>query len=215
MKKDKLITRARLVSGLKVRENEGDAESRVIVGYAIVFNEPSEVLWEDSRGWPVREVIAPEAVSKKFLDKQDIKLTMFHNRELVLGRSKNGEGTLSYTIDDKGVRFECEMPHTADGDKALDLVRRGDISGCSFAFSTYYFDSDCVEPVDSKDSAGDVLLMRVKKIRYIDDFTLALDPAYPQTEVNNRELIELAKQPDDETWKSTVAEMRKDSIFNL
>jgi hypothetical protein len=57
--------------------------------------------------------------------------------------------------------------------------------------------------------------MRVKKIRYIDDFTLALDPAYPQTEVNNRELIELAKQPDDETWKSTVAEMRKDSIFNL
>ena len=117
---------------LHVREAaEGEKESRTI---------PSAPLY-DYDDEEAREVIAPEAITKELLDGCDIKMTMFHDRQLILARSKNGSGTLTYTVDDKGVAFEFEAPHTADGDKALELVRRGDIAGCSFMFTTHYYDS--------------------------------------------------------------------------
>ena len=110
-------------SQLFIRE-EGKGESRVIAGYAILFNSPSEPLWQDEDS-EAREVIAPEAITADFLNRQDIKMTMFHDRQLILARSKNGEGSLSYKVDEKGVSFEFEAPRTVDGDKALELVRRG------------------------------------------------------------------------------------------
>ncbi|MBQ9711574.1 MAG: HK97 family phage prohead protease, partial [Bacteroidales bacterium] len=125
---------------LHVREaGEGEAPGRTISGYAILFNTPSEPIWDDEDG-EAREVISPEAVTRELLDSSDIKMTMFHDRQLILARSNRGSGTLSYEIDGKGVRFEFEAPNTADGDKALELVRRGDLAGCSFMFSTYYWE---------------------------------------------------------------------------
>ena len=140
--KDAIITRLlHTVTDLRVREaNEGEAESRTITGYAILFNAPSAPLY-DYDDEEAREVIAPGAVTKELLDGCDIKFTMFHDRQLILARSKNGAGTLSYGVDDKGVYFEFDAPNTVDGDKALELVRRGDITGCSFMFSTHYYDS--------------------------------------------------------------------------
>ena len=104
---------------LHVREAaEGEAPSRTITGYAILFNTPSEPLWSDDDS-EAREMIAPGAVSQEFLDSQDIKMTMFHDNHLLLARSDKGEGTLTYSIDDKGVAFEFDAPNTVDGDKAL------------------------------------------------------------------------------------------------
>ena len=83
------------VTDLQVREAaEGEAASRTITGYAILFNVPSAPLYsyDDEEA---REVIAPGAVTKELLDGCDIKMTMFHNRQLILARSKNGAGTLS------------------------------------------------------------------------------------------------------------------------
>ena len=125
---------------------------------------------------------------------------MFHNRQLILARSKNGVGTLSYTVDEKGVAFEFEAPNTADGDKALELVRRGDISGCSFMFTTHYYDSGyvtrSVERVDGKT----MITYTVNIITGVYDFTLAADPAYPDTncEVEARELIRELREPKPE-----------------
>lgn len=140
-KKEQLVKRVlrTAVADLKIREAGGEGESRVITGYAILFNTPSDPLWSDEES-EAREVIAPEAITKELLDGCDIKLTMFHDRHLILGRSRQGSGTLSYTVDEKGVMFECEMPKTVDGDKALELVRRGDLAGCSFMFTTRYYD---------------------------------------------------------------------------
>ena len=47
--------------------------------------------------------------------------------QLILGRSNKGKGTLSYKVDEVGVLFWADMPRTADGDKALELIARGDI----------------------------------------------------------------------------------------
>lgn len=192
--KNEIITRMlHTVSDLHVREaGEGEAPSRTITGYAVLFNTPSVPLYsyDDEEAF---EVISPSAITREFLDQCDIKMTMFHNRQLILARSRNGEGTLSYDVDEKGVSFRFDAPNTADGDKALEMIRRGDISGCSFMFSTHYFDeayvSRDIERVDGKTR----ITYTVKRITNIYDFTLAADPAYPDTSCET-EARELAKE---------------------
>lgn len=182
------ITKRELFSNepLQIREREDGQESRTIVGHAILFNAPSVALYEDERE-EVREVILPTAVTQDLLDESDVKMTMFHDRQLILARSNKGKGTLSYKIDEKGVAFEFEAPHTADGDKALELVKRGDIAGCSFAFSTYYRDEEYVSCRTEAVGGKMVSTYSVKRMTGIYDFTLAADPAYPETDCSNRE----------------------------
>lgn len=193
-KTQQIKTRQRATnSPLAVLTREDGSKSRTIEGYAIVFNEASVPLWDDDEGRAV-EVIAPGAVTRELLDASDIKMTMYHNREKILARSHNGEGTLSYEIDERGVKFRFDAPETPNGDEALALVERGDISGCSFAFSTRYFDDSCVSCDVSRDGDKTVETYTVRSILGIYDFTLAADPAYEQTEVSKRELYDDFKE---------------------
>lgn len=116
MKKKRTIA---IVSGLRIREATDGAESRTIEGYALKFGVRSRLLCDWWNNY--YEVLEPGCVTREMLDKQDIKLTMFHDRQLVLARSNKGNGTLSYEVDKVGVKFWAEMPHTVDGDKALEL----------------------------------------------------------------------------------------------
>ena len=203
------------VADLRVREAvEGEVASRTITGYAILFGVPSAPLY-DYDDEEAREIIAPTAVTKELLDGCDIKMTMFHDRQLILARSKNGAGTLSYGVDDKGVYFEFDAPNTADGDKALELVRRGDISGCSFMFTTHYYDEAYVSRDVQRVNGKTIVTYTVNVITGIYDFTLAADPAYPDThcEAEARELVnelrtkaEPAKNTDK--MREQVREMR-------
>lgn len=192
-----------LVADLKLREAPDGGESRVIEGYALKFGVRSRLLcdWWDY----YYEVLEPGCVTREMLDAQDIKLTMFHDRQLILARSNKGTGTLNYEIDAVGVKFWAEMPHTVDGDKALELVQRGDIAGCSFCYSTDEQDSEnavSYERIDEKTEGGeDILVRHVKRIDAVYDFTLAADPAYEQTSVTRREVEEAGvdlseKQPE-------------------
>jgi len=216
MNKTQIVKRTMLtVTDLHVREAGEGEQSRTIVGYAILFNTPSAPLWQDEDS-EAREVIAPEAITKEVLDGCDIKMTMFHDRQLILARSRNGQGTLSYTVDEKGVAFEFEAPNTVDGDKALELVKRGDISGCSFMFTTRYYDDACVERSAKTVNGYTTIIYRVKAVTGVYDFTLAADPAYPDTSVEAREFVtELKKdgEPEqtvqDEKYREQVSEMRQ------
>ena len=203
--KNDLVRREVVVTELHVREaGEGEAASRTIVGRAILFNTPSAPLWSDDEE-EAREIIAPEAITKELLDGCDIKFTMFHDRQPILARSNKGTGTLSYTVDDKGVAFEFEAPNTVDGDKALELVKRGDLAGCSFAFSTHYWDESFVSrTVEVRDGRA-YITYTVKAVTGVYDMTLAADPAYPDTSVEAREfardLREAAKPEAPDTTK--------------
>lgn len=203
-------------SELRVCEDKEGKKCRTITGYAILFNTPSVPLWEDDEE-EAREVIAPEAVTREFLDGCDVKMTMFHDRQLILARSKNGAGTLSYTVDERGVAFSFDAPNTADGDKALELVRRGDISGCSFAFRTHYYDRSYVERSVERVDGKTKITYTVRSMIGIYDFTLAADPAYPDTncEAEARELVSHLREPEEEPKKENekmreqVQEMRR------
>ena len=179
---------------LSVREAAPDAEgeSRTITGTAIVFNAESEVL--DDWGMRFREVIKPEAATMEFLNTQDIKMNMLHDRQLTIARCNKGEGSMRLSVDDHGVNFEFEAPKCDIGDRCLEMVRRGDYSGCSFEFYPDEYD------VEEREGGKDVKITH-RKFRAITALTIGLDPAYKQTSVNAREL-----QEQTDTFKARKAE---------
>lgn len=192
-----------VMADLHIREAASGEESRIIEGYALKFGVRSRLLCDWWNNY--YEVLEPGCVTREMLDRQDIKLTMFHDRQLILARSNKGTGTLNYEVDAVGVRFWAEMPHTVDGEKALELVGRGDIAGCSFCYSTDEGDSEnavSYERLKEKTENGeDILLRHVKRIDSVYDFTLATDPAFEQTTVSRREVeeagVDLRKQADE------------------
>lgn len=191
---------------LHVRESEGGSESRTIEGYVLKFGVRSVLL----RDWwnPYYEILEPGCVTREMLDKCNIPLTMFHDRELVIARSKNGKGTLSYTVDGLGTQFNANVARTADGDKALELVRRGDLDGCSIVYSTDEMDPEAVtyEASGEKDADGnDILLRHVWRIDSITDFTLTGNAAYEQTECVAREA------PDGYTFDRKAMKMVREA----
>ena len=191
---------------LRVRESEGGSDSRTIEGYVLKFGVRSVLLHD---WWnPYYEILEPGCVTREMLDKCNIPLTMFHDRELVIARSKNGKGTLSYTVDGLGTQFNADVARTADGDKALELVRRGDLDGCSFVYSTDEMDPEAVtyEASGEKDADGnDILLRHVWRIDSITDFTLTGNAAYEQTECVAREA------PDGYTFDRTAMKMVREA----
>ena len=177
---------------LAVREASADAqgESRTIVGTAIVFNRESQVL--DDWGERFKEIILPEAVTMAFLNTQDVKLNLLHDRKMTIARCNKGEAnsSLRLSVDQNGVNFEFDAPKCDLGDRALELVRTGVYSGCSFEFKP----KDYEKRVD-----GDMVTITHRAFEYLNALTLGMDPAYSQTSVNVREMKEEVAADDEET----------------
>ena len=181
------------MKNLEIRSFGGDAapkiEGRTIEGYAIVFNQRSEVMLDWSAEEGLRrfvEVVSPTAISDNLLQQSDIKALVEHNRQRLLARYNKGKGTLELTIDEHGLRYTFDAPNTADGDYAVEMVSRGDISGSSFAFRVKNEDTTWVKD-------GKLWVRTINKFSSIHDVTITTDPAYTQTEVNVRSLEEMEK----------------------
>ncbi|MCM1029740.1 MAG: HK97 family phage prohead protease [Pseudoflavonifractor sp.] len=188
---------------------EGEAASRRIEGRAILFDTESLPL-EDSETRLVVETIAPGAVTRDLLDSSDIKMNLDHDNRRLLARSVGGEGTLEYDVDDQGVSFAFDAPRTADGDIVLELVRRGDLRGCSFCFATDYSDPARVSVTRRRGEDGrETVAIRHLAMTAIYDFAITADPAYPDTEVAARALGSLAKPAEEEQPTRRLTEATK------
>ena len=178
---------------LAIREAQGsqEGESRTITGTAIVFNAESEVL--DDWGERFTEVILPSAATMEFLNRCDIKMNMLHERDLTIARCNKGQGSMRLSVDERGVNFEFEAPNCDLGDRCLEMVRRGDYSGCSFEFYPKDYEVERTTGADGKD---EVKIIH-KEFEYIGALTIGMDPAYRQTTVNARELSK-TQETDEE-----------------
>ena len=182
------------VSGLHVREAGNGEKSRTIEGHAVVFGVRSVNLtpWSDYR--EVYEVIEPGSITLDLLNRSDVVLTAFHDRTAILGRWRQGKGTLSLELDQRGLMIRCTLAETSRADELLSAIERGDISGMSFSFRANEEDSEngvsyerlVLEDHDNKQ----VWLRHVKRIDALYDVTIAGHPAYPQTDVAQREIEE-------------------------
>ena len=187
---------------LAIREAAQDAqsESRTITGTAIVFNRESQEL--DDWGERFKEIILPEACSMAFLNTQDVKLNLLHDRQLTIARCNKGDAnaSLRLSVDANGVNFEFDAPRCDLGDRALELVRTGVYSGCSFEF----------RPKDyEKKVEGDSVTIIHRSFERLGAITLGMDPAYTQTSVNVRELIKAQPQKTEEEIQREKAEQEQ------
>ena len=104
---------------------EGDGNT--FVGYAAMFNSPSEPL-------PFTERIAPGAFAKSLRNrKRDVRLYVNHNSDMVLASKRSG--TLRLTEDDKGLRVEADLPNTTAANDLRELMRTGVVGKMSFGFT--------------------------------------------------------------------------------
>ena len=195
--------------GLQLREpQEGQTESREIEGRPIVFGVRSVNLtpWSSTR--KVYEVLEPGCISRELLQKSDVVLNLNHNSDVVnvLGRYRNNpeRDTLKLEMRGDGIDCRCELPKTNNANDTLELIKRGDITGMSFAFSDDYEDTEngvSYERTNDVEDGKEVWLRHVKRINGLYDVSIVTHPAYEQTSVATREASEAIDKAIEEQLK--------------
>ena len=180
--------------GLQVREpQEGQEMSREIEGRPIVFGVRSVNLtpWSSTR--KVYEILEPGCISRELLQKSDVILNLNHSNMVpdVLGRYRGTDkDTLTLELRGDGIDCRCDLPKTNNANDALELIRRGDINGMSFAFEDDWEDTEngvSYERTNDTEDGKEVWLRHVKKITGLYDVAIVTHPAYEQTSVGMRE----------------------------
>ena len=157
-----------------------------------VYGVPSEPL---AQLGGAREQIAPGAF-EGVLD-SDVRALLNHDANEVLGRTKSG--TLRLSDEQRGLRFELDLPDLPLGDNVRSAVKRGDIDGASFRFV-----------VADEDWNGDV--RTVTKVKELHDVTIATYPAYASASIELRtrnqpkELVVEDKEQVDSAAEETPVE---------
>lgn len=164
-----------------------DKESRRVEGYALVFGSESRDL-----GGMV-EVIAPGSLDGVLAD-SDVKCWLNHDESRGVLARRRGENvpqseagnTLQLEVDDNGLYYAFDAPHTALGDELLEGLRRGDISQSSFAFTV---EEDKWERMEDGRAKRTIL-----KFARLYDVSPVYEPAYYATSVDRRGLEELEEK---------------------
>ncbi|MED2985474.1 HK97 family phage prohead protease [Bacillus thuringiensis] len=147
-----------------------------ITGYAAVFNSKTTICG----GFD--EVIEPGAFARSLSENGDIRALFNHNWDNVLGRTKSG--TLRLEEDEKGLKFEIELPNTSVGRDLAESMSRGDINQCSFGFWITEENWDYnVEPA----------LRTIKEVELYEISVVSI-PAYDDTEVSLVRSKEIGKE---------------------
>lgn len=206
------------VTDLHVREAEDrQTRSRTIEGYAVVFGVRSVNLTPWSERREVYEIMEPGSITQELLNRSDVVLTAFHDNTAILGRWRMGKGTLSLSLDTRGMKIGCTLAKTARADELLSAIERGDISGMSFAFTADEEDSEngvSYERIATK-NGKEVFIRHVKRVTGLYDVTIAGHPAYEQTTVAQREIDEFFDkhcphiETDEERQKREAEEAAK------
>lgn len=153
---------------LETRAIDSKYESgNMLTGYAILWDAESRTIHEQGRVFTER--IAKGAFDASIDNKtDDIKLYYNHDSSMPLARTRNG--SLRLASDEKGLRFEADLPETTLGNDVRELLRTGTLSG-EMSFGFYVRDE--VWTKDKKDrtiTKGDLV-----------EISVVVDAAYPQT----------------------------------
>ena len=178
------------------------SNERTISGYAVVFGVESVVMYDPMTRRRFIEVIEPGAVTEEMLRKCDIKALLEHNRQRMIARSYNGEGSLTLSVDEKGVMYRFDAPNTPDGEYAVEMIKRGDLFGSSFAYLT-----DEKKNVSYKMRSDGILHRSVKVVDRMFDISVVSDPAYMDTSVEVRSLDGYYEH-NDESYKLDIEQLR-------
>lgn len=145
-----------------------DGAPTILRGYAAVFDELSVPIFG------FREKIRSGAFSKS-LKENNIRALWNHNADMPLGNTK--AGTLKLEEDNKGLRFDLELPDNSWGHDTAISVKRGDVDGVSFGFNVIKDEWDHSKKEEPIRTLVSVNLIEISPTPF---------PAYPATSVDAR-----------------------------
>jgi HK97 family phage prohead protease len=157
-----------------------DGAGQKAVGYAAIFNTETPI------GSWFREKIAPGAFANA-IKSDDVRALFNHDSNLVLGRNK--AGTLRLEEDDKGLRYEIDLPDTQVGRDVAVSLDRGDVDGSSFAFRATR---------EEWDETGEIPLRTVLEAELYDVGPVTY-PAYEDSEASVRDALTARDQAKRES----------------
>lgn len=182
-----------------------DEEKRTVEGYALLFNTTSDALGFE-------EVIERGALDG-VIEKSDVFALLNHSTSRgILARSKEGKGSLTLIVDEKGLKYRFEAPKTVLGDELLENIRRGEVDTSSFAFT--------VEK-DTWEKREDGSWKRsIHKIEKVYDVSPVYNAAYSSTSVYMRGKEEMEKELQAQEEKRKEVELEEyweqiDKQFNF
>jgi len=172
-----------------------DGDNPTVVGYGAVFNSMSN----DLGGF--REYIAPEAFEGRLED--DVRFLVNHDANLVLARTTNN--TLRLSVDEKGLRYEADMPNTSTARDLMELLKNGTISQSSFAFT--------VED-DSWEMKDGMNVRTINKVSRLYDVSSVTYPAYnaASSSVALRSMEEWQEKEEAKKLEENLAKEKEEGI---
>jgi len=180
------------IFNVETRVDSTDDGKDVVVGYASVYDSRSNNLGG------FYEYIERGAFNEELISNSDVRALINHDPNLILAR--NTSGTLKLSADERGLRYEFEMPETSYGKDLAVSMKRGDISQSSFAFTV-------AEDDWSTDDEGNNI-RTIKKIDRLFDTAIVTYPAYSQAESD----LVVAKRGLKEYQESLVEETKEEII---
>lgn len=150
----------------EIRATGQKEDSFIIEGMPIVFNSPTKI-------GSFNEVICSGALNDA--DMSDIKLLYNHDtNKIPLARTPK---TMNFTVDQRGLNIVAELPKTAEGNSIYTAIKRGDLSGMSFAFSV---------PDGGDEFDINTKTRTINKIEKVHEVSITPFPAYEQTSIEAR-----------------------------
>lgn len=160
----------------EVRAVGDDANGMTFGGYAWRYGEPSLPL-------PFTERIEQGAFTRTLKSRNDVRAYYNHNDELLLGSTR----AKTLRIEDRpdGGYVEIDLPDTEIGRSTAYHIRRGDITGMSFGFSTV-----------RDDWSADGNERTLQEVRLHEVSVVSGVPAYPSTTASVRNLKVIAHRTE-------------------
>jgi HK97 family phage prohead protease/HK97 family phage major capsid protein len=164
-------------------------DSLVIEGYAANFEQRTDLGY-------FKEEIARGAFDNVMED--DVRLLLNHDGA-PMARTTNG--TLELSIDDTGLKYRAALADTQDGRDLYKLIKRGDISQSSCAFT-----------IAEQEWSEDRSTRTVTKMARLLDVSPVTYPAYPTTTVAARQMAEVKPEPVEEVQTKSEAQPEKQEV---
>lgn len=146
------------------------SDSLIIKGVPIVYDTPTSI---NDVGGSYTEIIRSGALDGA--DLSDVRLLYNHDTNKVpLARTPK---TLKLSVSSVGLELEAELPDTEEARAVYVAVKRGDLSGMSFAFTV---------PDGGDEYDPETNTRTISRINKVYECSIVPFPAYPQTSVEAR-----------------------------
>ena len=162
-------------------------DSLVIEGYAANFDTETDLGY-------FRETIARGAFDDVLED--DVRLLLNHEGA-PMARTTNG--TLELSVDENGLKYRAALADTQDGRDLYKLIKRGDISQSSFAFT-----------ITDEKWSEDRSTRTVQRMGKLLDVSPVTYPAYATTTVSARNMATAKEEADELKPEQETPEVRQE-----